>query len=150
MEKGHSKCKSRKKKSYKGRKCATKVSKEFKLMEADLYNLYPSMGSINAVRNNFSMTDGLPESAKIFGKCEVKIQDRKIEPPLSIKGNIARIYFYMDSAYPGRGVISNKNKKLFAKWDKLDPVDEKECEIAKKIKNIQGNSNPFVEASCPK
>lgn len=148
--KGHSKCKSRKKKSYKGRRCASKISKEFKFMEADLYNLYPAVGSINAVRNNFSMTDGLPDSAKIFGNCEVKIQDRKVEPPNSIKGNIARIYFYMDAAYPGKGVISNKNRKLFSAWNKLDPVDEQECELAKKVKAIQGNSNPFVEASCPK
>ena len=30
----------------------------------------------------------------------------------------------MDSVYPGRGIISNKNRKLFDAWNKSDPVDE--------------------------
>jgi deoxyribonuclease I len=144
---GHKKCKSRKK-TYKGRKCAKKVSKGFRLMEADLYNLYPSVGSINASRSNYSMSDGLSNKAKKFGGCDIKIENRKVQPAKNIKGNIARIYFYMNAAYPGRGVISNKNKKLFQAWDELDPVDAAECALASKIKSIQGNSNSFVEKRC--
>jgi deoxyribonuclease-1 len=33
----------------------------------------------------------------------MEIEDRKAEPPLNIRGDIARTYIYMDSAYPGRG-----------------------------------------------
>lgn len=147
---GHADCKNRKKKSFKGRKCASKVNSEFNFMESDLYNLKPAVGSINAMRSNYSMTDGLGASAKLFGKCEMRIENRKVQPPDNVKGDIARIYFYMDKTYPGRGIISNKNQKLYEAWDKLDPVDNTECEIAGKIKAIQGNANPFVEDKCQK
>ena len=36
------------------------------------------------------------------------IEDGKAEPPPEKRGSIARIYFYMDWAYPGHGVISKK------------------------------------------
>ena len=57
-------------------------------------------------------------------------------------------FFYMDWAYPGHGIISKKNRKLFKAWDKGDPVDAWECERAKKIERIQGNENPFVKMAC--
>jgi deoxyribonuclease-1 len=144
---GHPKCKNRKG-TYKGRKCASKVNKEFKFMEADLYNLFPSVGSINATRSNFSMANITDSKANTFGNCQVKIARRKVEPPNSVKGDIARIYMYMDSAYPGRGVISKKNRKLFEAWDKLDPVSSEECDRVLKIEQIQGNGNPFVTPKC--
>ena len=61
-----------------------------------------------------------------------------------VRGEIARTYLYMDSVYPGRGIISNKNRKLFDAWNKSDPVDEWECERAKRIERIQGNVNEVV------
>ena len=50
----------------------------------------------------------------------------------------------MDWAYPGRGIISKKNKKLFDAWDKADPVNLLEWKKCERIKIIQGNTNPFV------
>ena len=55
---------------------------------------------------------------------------------------------YMDHAYPGHGIISRKNKKLFEAWDREDPVDEWECERSKRIERIQGNENPVVKERC--
>ena len=55
---------------------------------------------------------------------------------------------YMDWAYPGHGIISNKNRKLFEAWDKADAVDEWECERNRRIEEIQGNVNPFVKGKC--
>jgi deoxyribonuclease-1 len=78
----------------------------------------------------------------------MEIEDRKAEPPEYVRGNIARIYKYMDAAYPGHGIISNKNRKLFDAWDKLDEVDAWECQRTKRIENIQGNENPFVKSAC--
>lgn len=144
---GHPKCKNRKG-TFKGRKCASKINAEFRFMEADLYNLFPSVGSINATRSNFSMAEISDPKAITFGSCGVKIAERKIEPPKSVKGDIARIYMYMDQAYPGRGVISNKNRKLFEAWNKLDPISPEECERVKKIEAIQGNGNPLVTPKC--
>lgn len=152
---GHENCKKWKKKNknyktYKGRKCAKKVSNEFRRMEADLYNIFPSVGAINAYRANFSFTDGIQILTPMFGACDLKIIDRKIEPRPEIKGNIARVYFYMNSAYPNRGIIGEQKLKLFEYWNKIDPVDREECLLAEKIREIQGNENPYISNFCQK
>jgi len=51
----------------------------------------------------------------------------------------------MNDAYPGKGIISKKNRKLFKAWDKADPIDAWEKERARKIERIQGNVNKFVQ-----
>ncbi|MCK9175945.1 MAG: endonuclease [Desulforhopalus sp.] len=55
----------------------------------------------------------------------------------------------MDTAYPGRGIISKKNRKLFAVWNQQDPVDRWECERERRVAKIQDNRNPFVAERCP-
>jgi deoxyribonuclease-1 len=56
----------------------------------------------------------------------------------------------MDAAYPGRGILADKNRKLFAAWAKEDPVDAWECERNRRIAALQGNPNPFVADQCPR
>jgi endonuclease I len=51
----------------------------------------------------------------------------------------------MDAAYPGRGVISEKNRPLFEAWAQEDPVDDWERECNRRITQIPGNANPFVQ-----
>jgi deoxyribonuclease-1 len=58
-----------------------------------------------------------------FGLCDIEIADRKIEPRLAIRGDIARISLYMEASYPGRGILSDKNRPLFEAWDRADSVD---------------------------
>src|SRR5690606_33204922 len=43
-------------KRYKGRKCA-ETNPVFARMEADLYNLFPEVGEVNALRSNYSMAE---------------------------------------------------------------------------------------------
>lgn len=145
--KGHPKCITKKGKKYKGRKCASKVNKEFKRMEADMHNLFPAVGEVNGDRSNYSMAM-LPGEPRRYGKCDVEIHSRKVEPREDIRGEIARTYFYMNDSYPGRGVISKKNRKLFAAWDKMDPVDAWECKRARKIQRVQKRPNKFVLNAC--
>ena len=116
-------------------------------MESDLYNLVPAIGEINGLRSNYSFAM-IPGEFREFGECDMEIQDRKAEPQEEIRGDIARTYKYMDSAYPGRGIISKKNRKLFDAWDKMDPVDEWECERARRIQGVQGNVNWYLENRC--
>ena len=111
-------------------------------MESDLYNLVPSVGEINGLRSNYSFAM-ISGEKRLFGNCDMEIEGRKAEPPPDKRGNIARTYFYMDWAYPGYGVISKKNRKLFQAWDKGDPVDKWECERSRRIEGIQGNENPL-------
>ena len=145
--KGHPKCVSKKGKKFKGRKCAQKINEEYRRMQADMFNLYPAIGEVNGRRSNYSM--GIIEGEKReFGKCDVEIKSRKVEPREEIRGEIARTYMYMDSVYPDRGIISKKNWKLFEAWHKSDPVDEWECERAKRIEKIQGNRNEVVMRDC--
>ena len=74
--------------------------------------------------------------------------DNYKESKESIRGEIARTYMYMDSVYKGRKIITKKNRKLFDTWDKSDPVDEWECERARRIEKIQGNRNDVVMENC--
>ena len=144
---GHPKCVSKNGKKFKGRKCAQKINEEYRRMQADMFNLYPAIGEVNGRRSNYSM--GIIEGEKReFGKCDVEIKSRKVEPREEIRGEIARTYMYMDSVYPGRGIISKKNWKLFELWHRNDPVDEWECERAKRIEKIQGNRNEIVMSKC--
>ena len=126
-----------------GRDCARKVDNDFGFMEADLYNLWPAIGEVNGNRSNYSMAMILGE-AREYGGCDLEIQDKKVEPRPEVRGDIARTYMYMNLAYPGRGIISKKNRKLFEAWHKEDPVSEEEKARALAIQKRQGNCNPFV------
>jgi deoxyribonuclease I len=67
---------------------------------------------LTALRSNYSFAM-IPGEKRKFGKCDMEIEGRKAEPPPDKRGHIARTYFYMDWAYPGHGIISKKNRKLF-------------------------------------
>jgi len=118
---GDPECVNKKGKSFRGRKCAEKVNMEYRYMQADLYNLVPANGQVNALRSNYSYAM-IPGEPRQFGDCDMEIENKKAEPRPEIRGDIARIYFYMNDAYPGRGIISKKNRKLFKAWNKADPI----------------------------
>jgi deoxyribonuclease-1 len=143
---GHPDCVGSKGQSYAGRRCAEKANKQFKLMQADLYNLVPAIGEVNGDRSNYSYAM-LQGEQREYGSCNVEIEDQKVEPPDEKFGDIARTYMYMESAYQ-RGVISGKNVKLFEAWDRMDPVDKWECERARLIEKIQGNRNMIMVNAC--
>jgi deoxyribonuclease-1 len=143
---GHKSCVSSKGKAFKGRKCAEKVNLSYRYMQSDMYNLYPAIGSVNALRSNYNFTM-LPATVSSFGSCEMKIENRKAEPPIVSRGRIARTYLYMSDTYP-KFSLSKQQKQLMNAWDKQYPVSEWECKRAKKIANIQKNKNLVVESRC--
>jgi deoxyribonuclease-1 len=136
---GHPECVDSKGKSFKGRKCAEKVSMEYRYMQADMYNLFPAIGAVNALRSNYSFTM-LPEYEADFGSCLMKIEDRKAEPPENARGRIARTYLYMAETYT-RFNLSKKTRQLMGAWNSMYPVSEWECRRARHIAKIQGNLN---------
>jgi deoxyribonuclease-1 len=147
---GDPKCVTKKKhKKFKGRKCA-KTNPTFARMEGDLYNLYPEVGELNGLRSNFSMAAlGDSENKSItFGACKAHILDRKFEPMERARGIVARIYMYMDLTYPGHGLISDKNRRLFEAWNKMYPVTKGECSRALLIRKYMGRTNPILDSSC--
>lgn len=134
------------KKTISRKKCA-KRSPAFAKMEANPHNLVPAVGALNAVRSNYSFAE-IGGEKREFGKCNFEVQKRKVEPPEYRKGDIARIYFYMDKKYPGSGVVSKKNKRLFEAWNKQDPVSVEECLRDKIIAKAYGEHNEFVKPFC--
>lgn len=105
-----------------GRKNCRKVSKKFRQMEADINNLAPAIGEINADRSNYRF-GMVANNIKQYGACPVKVdfKQRVVEPPVYARKRIADTYFYMQKTY---GLaISNKQQKLFEAWQKLEPAD---------------------------
>lgn len=143
---GHPECVSSKGKPFKGRRCAGKVVEEYRYMQADMHNLFPAIGSVNGLRSNYSFTM-LPSEKSDFGSCAMKIDNRKVEPPASARGRIARTYMYMDLTYK-KFNMSRKTRQLMTAWDKQYPVSEWECMREERIAIIQGNRNVIVSARC--
>ena len=131
------------------RENARSMSKQYRLMESDMYNLVPAIGLINQKRSDLAYGE-IPGEKRVFGNCDFEVSKGLAEPAEHIRGDIARIYFYMDAAYPGRNVMSDKERKMFQQWDQADPVDRWECERSKRIEHFQGNPNVFVRDSCRK
>lgn len=146
---GDPQCIDTKGKFYKGRKCADKMNKQYRYMQADLYNLYPAIGAVNAARSNKQFTM-LSEVKNTFGTCPMKIKQSKVEPPDAVKGTIARTYLYMQEAYQPTYHMNASMEKLMQVWDEKFPPDAWECERAQRIQKIQGNENQFVKDKCPK
>lgn len=145
---GHPECVSRRGKAFKGRRCVEKVNAEYRYMQADMYNLFPAIGSVNAVRSNKRYSE-LPGSDPKFGSCMAKVDGNRFEPPDRAKGPVARAALYMADSYPKYN-LSRQQKQLFKAWDKMFPISEWECRQVKRIETIQGNTNRFVKKPCRK
>jgi deoxyribonuclease-1 len=126
-----------------GRK-ACKKDPAFNRMEADMHNLVPSIGEVNGDRSNFKY--GMIEGEnRRYGACdfEIDFKAKRAEPAPTIRGDIARIYFYMRDRYQLN--ISRQQTQLFEAWSKDDPVDEWERIKNQKVMTIQGNANPYIK-----
>lgn len=125
-----------------GRKACRKDSK-VREMEADMHNLVPAIGELNGDRSNFryGTISGEPRA---YGQCdfEVDFKGRVAEAPPAVRGDVARIYFYMADKYGLK--ISRKQRQLFEAWAKQDPIDHWEKGRAQRIEKIQGRRNGLV------
>ncbi len=133
-------------KAFKGRNCARKASPEFRFMEADMYNLFPAVGAVNAVRGNKQYSE-LPGAPSSFGQCPAKVDGNRFEPPRQAKGELARAALYMDREYPAYR-LSRQQRQLFEAWSRQDPVDQWECTRTRRIERLQGNENTVVKSLC--
>ena len=144
---GHPDCVDKSGKPFKGRKCAELTNKSYRLMQADMYNLYPAIGAVNAARQNYNFIQFQDDKDSSFGSCLMKIHNRKVEPPAPVRGMIARTYLYFEDAYtPYR--MSDSQRHLMEAWDRLYPVTKWECERACRIYKIQKNKNKIMEKRC--
>lgn len=126
-----------------GRKNCTKNDPVFSKMEADLHNLAPAVGEVNADRQNFNF--GFVGSSDVsYGSCDFKIdfKSRTAEPKNEVKGMLARVYFYMHDHYDLP--MSQQQQRLLMQWDKQFPPSSWEVERDKRIATRMGHHNPFV------
>ncbi len=143
---GAPQCKDIHGRAFKGRKCA-ETNAEFRFMEADLHNLAPAIGAVNASRRNYRF-GLLPSTDFDWGSCPMKIQGRVAEPPDAAKGLVARTHLYFAEAYPSRYRLSRAQRRLFEEWDRQFPPDAWECERERRIAEVQGNRNAITERKC--
>lgn len=126
-----------------GRKNCVKTDSVFRAMEADLYNLVPAIGEVNGDRSNYRF-GVLPATPAKHGACPVKVDFKQqvFEPAPPVRGDIARIYFYMADKYNLN--LSRAQQQLFIAWHRQDPVTAQERELNQRIQQHMGHDNPFV------
>lgn len=129
-----------------GRSNCNRVDPVFNAMEADLHNLSPSVGEINGDRSNFRF-GVLPDTPYRHGSCDFKVDfaSRVAEPRDSVKGKVARIYFYMHDYYDLP--MSDSQQRLLMAWALQFPVSDWELERDQRISKVMGHSNHFVSGT---
>ena len=134
----------------------------------DLHNLKPADISINSTRNNKdfgeggdAVVDNSPPSG-YNGSTDCFKTSTTFEPPDSIKGDIARIIFYMVVRYEGEngeidlemvnyddsspsGEPYHGIQSVLYSWHIADAVSSFEQNRNDIIYNYQGNRNPFID-----
>ena len=131
----------------------------------DLYNLNPSDQRANSQKSNYP--PGHVKNADKFDNGSFRIAKANTsgygyicwEPAPEYRGDFARTYFYMATAYEYLTwtaypqFISNSTYLMFSDsiqqvlldWHRADPVSEKELCRADQISSIQSNRNPYID-----
>ena len=136
-----------------GRKHCASHDQAYRRAEADLFNLVPSIGEINADRSNYRFA-WLPQQPTQYGACPmvVDFKARRVMPRAKVRGMIARTYFYMSERYGLR--LSKQERQLFNAWHKHYPVQAWERQRNQQFACVMGWSNPHVGPVdmhlCPK
>lgn len=135
-------------------------------MYTDLFHLYPTDGYVNSMRSNYPFGETKnPDKTSKNGYSKLGPSSTPgysgtvFEPNDEYKGDFARTYFYMATAYEGRFasfhspmLAGNKYpgyKKwaidMLLRWAKEDPVSEKEIKRNNAVYKIQQNRNPYID-----
>ena len=134
-------------------------------IKSDVVQVVPTDGYVNNRRSNFpfgevsSITYQSNQGYSKLGSCKTTGYNSTVfEPNDEIKGDIARIYFYMVTCYAskaagwGHDVFSQDNLgfetwvlNMLMRWSKQDPVNEVETARNLAVYETQNNRNPFVD-----
>ncbi|MBO0588978.1 endonuclease [Sporosarcina sp. E16_8] len=122
----------------------------------DIHHLRPTDVQVNSLRSNLDFDNG---GSAVKGCNGCFKTGSSFEPPDNVKGDVARILFYMATRYEkGDKVDLELNDKLnngsapyhgklstLLKWHAQDPVDGFERNRNNIIQKWQGNRNPFID-----
>ena len=131
----------------------------------DLYNLNPSDQRANSQKSNYA--PGHVKKGDKFDNGSFKMAKANTsgygyicwEPAEEYRGDFARAYFYMATAYEyltwtaypqyisntSYLMFSDSIQKVLLDWHRADPVSDKERCRMDNISDIQGNRNPFID-----
>ena len=129
----------------------------------DLNHLYPSEQAANLAKSNYPLGEvtGTPtfdNGVSLVGRgVNSGGAPYVFEPADEYKGDFARTYFYMVTAYQNLNwkytymvadgiypTLQPWAQNLLIKWHKQDPVSEKELLRNEEVYRIQSNRNPFI------
>ena len=135
-------------------------------MYTDLYHLYPSDGYVNGRRGNdpfgevgtatYTSNNGY---SKLGPSSFPGYTGQVFEPTDSMKGDFARTYFYMVTAYDSKvaswssphlagnsyPAFTDWTIAMLLKWNSEDPVGPREKARNEAVYGIQHNRNPFID-----
>lgn len=132
----------------------------------DLFNLNPSDAQANSNKSNYA--PGHVNNANKFDNGSFRMAKANVseygyicwEPAAEYRGDFARTYFYMVTAYERQtwsstysDYVNNDSYLRFSPtivqvlldWHRADPVSDKEVCRADRISDIQHNRNPFID-----
>ncbi|MBH9576724.1 endonuclease [Inhella proteolytica] len=124
----------------------------------DIHHLRPADVTVNSTRGNKDFDWG----GSAIGEAPGNLTDAdSFEPRAAVKGDIARMMFYMAIRYEGNDATGVPNLELadntgtsgnflgkrctLVTWHRQDPVDAFEIRRHARIVERQGNRNPFVD-----
>ena len=134
---------------------------------ADLQHVMPSDATANSKKGNFGMgivtsqswTNGSIKVGK--GNAGNNGTVNMWEPADKWKGDFARAYFYIVTAYEEKSLVQTEGAntmqnntypklqpwayELYMKWSREDPVDDMERKRNEAVYGIQNNRNPFID-----
>lgn len=136
-------CFNKKGEYFKGLSCCQKQDSTYQQMNSDLHNLVPESRYLAQLRARYKL-GYVKETFKKKSSCELYLDPKNkiMEPPVAVRGMIARAYLYMKETY--RIPLSREEYDLYLKWHQEYPVTAWERERNQKIKDLQGNENRFV------
>ena len=124
----------------------------------DIHHLRPSDISVNSSRGNLDFDFSDQPLAEAPAN---RVDGDSFEPSDAVKGDVARMIFYMDTRYEGLDggtpdlqvvdhITSTGEAKLgklcsLLAWHEADPVDEFEQNRNNRAYEFQGNRNPFID-----
>lgn len=126
----------------------------------DLHHVRPSDAVVNSTRNNnpYGNVTNHNSSTEVYARYTPEkklsgwLEGGVFEPLDSVKGDVARICFYVSVCYYMRysniqlaNIVSDKTFKTILEWNKLDPVDALEAQRNNVAYELQGNRNIFID-----
>ncbi len=126
-------------------------------MDGDVHNLKPADASVNVSKSNKDFDNGGQQHPEATG---CYFTDSTWEARDEVKGDVARIIFYMSTRYEGENgesdleVVDRNNTypnaehgklSTLLQWNLMDPPDDFERNRNNVIYSFQHNRNPFID-----